>query len=245
MTVQVQEPSDLSKILSASSAQSSFVKVSASLLSANSLNYAEEMERVHASGADFFHIDVMDGYYVPNASFGVNTVNQLKKYAKIPFDVHLMVDDADRFIDFYTDAADLITIHPETTKHVHRTLSLIRAKGKKAGIALNPGTPLSVLDYILPGVDLVLIMAVNPGFGGQEFIPETLQKIADVRRMADEKKYTLEISVDGGVTDRTAPDILKAGANILVSGSYLFKHASMYEGVTSLKKCDQGGVRFS
>lgn len=212
------------------------VQVSVSLLSANPTCLGADLARIHKSGSDFVHIDVMDGHYVPNMTFGPDIITALKKDSSLPFDVHLMVEDADRFIDMYAPCSDMITIHPETTKHLHRSLEFIRSKGKKVGVSLNPGTSVALIEPIFHMLDLVLIMSVNPGFGGQKFILESAEKIKAIKDLSRLKNHAVEISVDGGINDVTAGPVVKAGATILVSGSYLFKQEEMKEGVQRLKK---------
>lgn len=210
-------------------------QVSVSLLSADPLSYGQEIHRINESDADLVHIDVMDGHYVPNMTFGPDIITRLKKISKLPFDVHLMVEDADQFIEMYAGCSDMITIHPETTKHLHRSLELIKSMGKKAGVSLNPATPIALVEPVFSMLDLVLVMSVNPGFGGQAFIPESIEKIKDLSKLSLSKNHKIEISVDGGITNITAPKAVDAGATILVSGSYLFKHENMNEGVSLLK----------
>jgi ribulose-phosphate 3-epimerase len=201
------------------------VRVSPSILSADFARLGEEVEAVAAAGADMIHVDVMDGHFVPNITIGPSVLRALKPHAKIPFDVHLMISPVDPYLEAFAEAgADGITVHPEAGPHIHRTLQHIRALGKKPGVALNPGTPVEALDYIIDLVDLVLIMTVNPGFGGQTFIESQLRKIelAAVRIAKSGRAIALE--VDGGITPETARRAILAGANVLVAGTSVFKN---------------------
>jgi ribulose-phosphate 3-epimerase len=178
---------------------------------------------VDAAGADWIHVDVMDGHYVPNLTIGPAVVKALRPHTGKPFDVHLMVSPIDLWLELFADAgADIITVHPEAGPHIHRTVQAIKALGKKAGISLNPGTPAKMLDYLLDAIDLVLVMSVNPGFGGQSFIPGQLKKIAAVRKMIDASGRDIRLEVDGGVTPETARQCVEAGADVLVAGSATF-----------------------
>jgi len=177
-----------------------------------------------AAGADLIHMDVMDGHFVPNITIGPLVVAALRPHTALPLDVHLMIAPADPFIAGFAEAgADIITIHPEAGHHVHRSLQHIKALGKKAGIAINPGTPVSVVDHLLGEVDLVLVMSVNPGYGGQDFIPESLSKIAALRQRIEASGRTIGLEVDGGINDKTAPRVIAAGADMLVAGSACFR----------------------
>lgn len=194
--------------------------VAPSLLSADFSKLREEIQEVESYGAEYLHLDVMDGNFVPNISFGAPVISSIRKHSNLVFDVHLMVENPDRFIKDMVDAgADVITVHAEATKHLNRTIQLIKSYGKKVGVALNPSTPLDVIKYDLKDIDMVLIMTVNPGFGGQAFIEGMLQKIKDLRSIDS----NIDIQVDGGINDKTSKLVKEAGANILVAGSYLFK----------------------
>lgn len=194
--------------------------VAPSLLAADFSKLREEIQEVESYGAEYLHLDVMDGNFVPNISFGAPIISSIRKHSNLVFDVHLMVENPDRFIKDMVDAgADVITVHAEATKHLNRTIQLIKSYGKKVGVALNPSTPLDVIKYDLKDIDMVLIMTVNPGFGGQAFIEEMLQKIRDLRSIDP----NIDIQVDGGINNKTSKLVKEAGANILVAGSYLFK----------------------
>lgn len=194
--------------------------VAPSLLAADFSKLREEIQEVESYGAEYLHLDVMDGNFVPNISFGAPVISSIRKHSNLVFDVHLMVENPDRFIRDMVDAgADVITIHAEATKHLNRTIQLIKSYGKKVGVALNPSTPLDVIKYDLKDIDMVLIMTVNPGFGGQAFIEGMLQKIRDLRSIDP----NIDIQVDGGINNKTSKLVKEAGANILVAGSYLFK----------------------
>ena len=194
-----------------------------SILSADFSRLGEEIRSVEKSGAEIIHVDVMDGHFVPNITIGPPVVASVRKVTGLPLDVHLMIENADRYIDDFAAAgADWITVHVEACPHMHRTVSRIRELGKKAGVVLNPATPLSTLDEILADVDLVMLMSVNPGFGGQSFIRSSLKKIRTLRRMIEERGLAAGIEVDGGVSPATIGEVAGAGANIFVAGSAVF-----------------------
>ena len=200
------------------------VAIAPSILAADFARLGEEIAAVTDAGADYIHVDVMDGHFVPNLTIGPAVVKAVRSASALPFDVHLMISPVDPYIDAFADAgADILTVHPEAGPHLHRTLQRIRGAGIKAGVALNPGTPASVVEPVIDDLDLVLVMSVNPGFGGQKFIPSQLRKIEAVRTLIDKSGRDILLEVDGGVDPETAPRAIAAGATMLVAGSAVFR----------------------
>ena len=200
------------------------VKLAPSILSADFACLGEQVAEVTRAGADYIHVDVMDGHFVPNITIGASVVASIRPLTSLPLDVHLMIEHPERHISEFVHAgADIITVHVEASPHLQSTIQLIKELGAKAGVSLNPPTPLSAVDEFIHHVDLVLIMSVNPGFGGQPFIPETLPRIANMHKILDDRGLSAELEVDGGITADNAPDIVKAGANVLVAGNSVFR----------------------
>lgn len=212
-------------------------RIAPSILSADFSRLGEEIRAVEEAGADYIHVDVMDGHFVPNITIGSPVVAGIRKTTKLPLDVHLMISEPDRYIsDFAKAGSDMITVHAEACFHLHRTVAYIKEQGKKAGVSLNPSTPLSLLDHIIEDVDLILLMTVNPGFGGQKFIKTMLPKIAELRRIIDSKGLKVELEVDGGVTLDNIAQISQAGTDSFVAGSAVFGSKDYRLTITELKK---------
>lgn len=208
-----------------------------SLLSADFSNIREEIEKIERGGADYLHLDVMDGIYVPNITFGAPVIEKIRKISKLPFDTHLMIDRPERFIeDFVNAGTDILTVHAEATTHLHRTIQQIKSFGIKAGVSLNPATPLDCLNYVLNDIDLILIMSVNPGFGGQSFIPAMEEKIKETRQMIDKNNANIILEVDGGIKLDSVAKIKKLGADLIVVGSDIFKAEDVENRTREFKK---------
>lgn len=215
------------------------IKIAPSILSADFAAMGEAVQNVERWGADYVHCDVMDGMYVPNITFGQGMVAALKKYTSLPLDVHLMIAAPERYVEGFVEAgADIVTFHVEACTHQHRTLQAIRKSGARAGLVLNPGTPVETLDYLYEEVDMILFMSVNPGFGGQAFIPSVLRKVERAAGEIQKRGLTVDIEVDGGVNDKNASALISAGANVLVAGNAIFLAPDPAEMV---KKLRQGG----
>ncbi len=213
------------------------IKLAPSILSADFSKLGEDVKTVEEAGCEYLHIDVMDGHFVPNISFGPVVMKSIRKKSNMIFDCHLMIDEPTRYIKDFADAgADIITIHYEATNHLHRAIMAVKECGCKVGVSLNPATPVNVLEYVLQDLDMVLIMSVNPGFGGQSFIQSSITKIRDLKNMITERNLNVDIQVDGGVSNSTIGDIVEAGANILVAGSAIFGKKDIKLAVDELRE---------
>ena len=213
------------------------IKISPSILSADFSILGDEIKSLEQAGADLIHVDVMDGHFVQNITMGPPIIKMIRKCTKLPFDVHLMISPVEKYIKAFADAgSDIITIHPEATDNLKRAVGTIKSLGKKAGVSLNPKTPISALMDVINDIDLILIMSVNPGFAGQSFMSEVLPKVTQLRKMINDKKLKIDIEIDGGINFETAPLAVKAGANILVSGTTIFS-GSLKDNIQKLRNC--------
>ncbi len=209
--------------------------VAPSILSANFACLGEDIGRVEAAGAEWLHIDVMDGHFVPNITVGPQIVADLRPISRLFFDVHLMIENPDQMVEAFIEAgAEMVTVHVEACRHLNRTLNLIKSRGAKAGVSLNPATPVSMIEGVLDEIDLALIMSVNPGFGGQAFIPGAVRKVQQIRLIQIESGRTFHIQVDGGINPQTGREVVQAGADVLVAGSYVFKSGDIDEAIKNL-----------
>lgn len=212
------------------------MKIAPSILSADFANLQRDIELVEENQVDVLHVDIMDGHFVPNITFGPNVVAAIRPFTKLPLDCHLMIEQPERYVEAFANAgADLINVHVEATPHIHRVLQLIKSFGVKAAVTINPGTPVSAIEPVLSLVDMVLVMTVNPGFGGQKFLPECLEKVTALAEIRCSKGYTYEIEVDGGVTDQTIGACRDAGADVFVAGSYIYDAENPAERIQALK----------
>ncbi|SBO17594.1 ribulose-phosphate 3-epimerase [Carnobacterium divergens] len=213
------------------------MKISPSILSADFANLERDIRIVEEGGADYIHVDVMDGHFVPNITLGPNIVSAIRPVTKLPLDCHLMIENPEKYIeDFAKAGADIITVHVESTPHIHRAIQMIKNAGVKAGVVLNPGTPVTAVEYVLSECDMVLVMTVNPGFGGQSFIPETLKKIEKLKQLKEANHYHYEIEVDGGIVPETAAQCKQAGADVFVAGSYVYNAEDPQKQIQHLKE---------
>ncbi|EOS7921126.1 ribulose-phosphate 3-epimerase [Enterococcus hirae] len=213
------------------------MKIAPSILSADFSNLQRDIELVEKGGADYIHVDVMDGQFVPNITFGPNIVQAIRPITKLPLDVHLMIVDPEKYIPAFAKAgADIITVHVEATPHIHRALQMMKDLGVKSGVVINPGTPITMIKHVLPIADQVLVMTVNPGFGGQSFIEETVEKIAELSELREQNNWHYSIEVDGGIVPETAQICQKAGADVFVAGSYIYNSEDQVGQINQLKE---------
>jgi ribulose-phosphate 3-epimerase len=220
------------------------VKIAPSILSADFARLGEEIAAVEAAGADWIHVDVMDGRFVPNLTIGPPVVKALRKTTKLPLDVHLMIVEPEKYLDAFAEAgADTITVHVEACTHLHRTLQHIRGSKKRAGVTMNPHTSEESLKYVMHLVDLVLVMSVNPGFGGQSFLSEVLPKVTAIRKMIDAQKHPIDLEIDGGISDQTAAAATAAGARVLVAGNAVFSHEDYRAAIGAIRAAGEKGIR--
>lgn len=213
------------------------IKLAPSILSADFARLLEDVKKVEKAGCEYLHIDVMDGHFVPNITLGPGIVKSLRKDVNMVFDAHLMIENPDNYIKEFADAGcDIIVVHQEACTHLHRTIQNIKSHGIKAGVALNPATPIETIKYVLQDVDMVLLMSVNPGFGGQSYIPVVTEKIKELKALIDEMNLDIDIEVDGGVKPSNIAEVVNAGANVIVAGSAIFNAGNIYEAVKSLRE---------